>query len=82
MRRKPSQVTFCGHGKNGGQHQMPSSVFPALGFPYHPPVEHLGRVYDAQTSVVDLLPLRPTAQVFTFDPAANEWVPRARPQET
>jgi len=32
-------------------------------------------------SAVDHLPLRPTAQIFTWDPSLGDWVLRARPKE-
>lgn len=35
-----------------------------------------------QMSVLDSLPLRPTAQIFTWDPSVQQWVPRSRPQES
>ena len=38
--------------------------------------------YPQQQSVLDSLPLRPTAQIFTWDPTFQQWVPRARPQES
>ena len=39
------------------------------------------RLFEHQPSIVDSLPLRPTAQIFTWDPNVGQWVPRARPQE-
>ena len=39
------------------------------------------RFFEHQPSIVDSLPLRPTAQIFTWDPNMGQWVPRARPQE-
>ncbi len=39
------------------------------------------RYLDHYPSVVSALPLRPTAQIFTWDPTVGQWVRRARPHE-
>jgi len=79
MRRKsgadsPASSNALKEGSSSVEGQAGSS--PVGGSPddqYHP--------FEPQPSIVDLLPLRPTAQVFTYDPVAKEWVPRARPQD-
>ncbi len=69
MKRK---VRNGGGGKNYNHHHH-----------HHPGDQHNHfRLFEQQPpSVVDSLPLRPTAQIFTWDPLVGQWVPRARPQE-
>ncbi len=69
----PSQVPYfqrVGGGGGGGYHRSGLLEDPVGFGPKRAP-----------PSIVDSLPLRPTAQIFTWDPSTEQWVPRARPQE-
>lgn len=75
---KCSRSTLC--------HEMPRELsdklreFPVIKRKPMESVRFFG--FPHQPSVLDSLPLRPTAQIFTWDPLVKQWVPRARPQES